>query len=509
MAVGAVVRVDHAGLGPVADGRTAEEVGGHRDVEHVVPATAGEALDARGDAAHRVVAHRDPGGVGLAVALPGGELAAAEEAALRVAGDGVVPGLHHQGDDDLLRPPPHAEVAQQHHRVASHLAEPGERSRPGAAVGECGGEQAHRVAAPAVAHGLDVGVLVRVERRGDGDAAREVDVLAEGPSAEDGLGVRAGELAEPLGEVRQVALVAHPVQEPLGAHRPRGDHDLVGREGAAALADPCARALGVHGPAPAGERPHARDRGERVHLRAGLLGQVEVVLQEGVLRSVAAAGHALAALDAPAAVGARSAEERVGHPLAGAVAEEHAHRCRAERVAHAHLLGHGPHDLVGGSDGRVRDHAEHALRLVVERGQLVAPVGDAGPLRVGVERRQRLVERVGVVERAAADSGAGQHHHVLDERDPLDAVAPELRRPEEGAEAPGGGRERRLVEPLARLEHRDPVALLGEPQRGGAAAEPAADDHHVDVVIRHGGTVDPAADRGRLSYEVAGVAAVR
>ena len=40
-------------------------------------------------------------------------------------------------------------------------------------------------------------------------------------------------------------------------------------------------------------------------------------------------------------------------------------------------------------------------------------------------------------------------------------------------------RQRLGREPAARLEDADPVALLGEPQRRDAAAEPGSDDEHV------------------------------
>ncbi len=121
VAVGPLVRVDDAAVSGVADRRPPEEVGRHRDVEDIIPAAAGEALDLGGDPADGIVADRDPGGVGGAVALPRRELPAAEEPPLGEARDRVVPGLHDQGDDDLLRPVPQAQVPQQHHRVAGGL----------------------------------------------------------------------------------------------------------------------------------------------------------------------------------------------------------------------------------------------------------------------------------------------------------------------------------------------------------------------------------------------------
>src|SRR5260370_664300 len=83
-----------------------------------------------------------------------------------------------------------------------------------------------------------------------------------------------------------------------------------------------------------------------------------------------------------------AAEERVcdlrARLLAG-LAEEHADRREVEGAADAHLLGDVPHVHVGGGQRGVGDDAEHPFRLVVERGQLRAPVGDVAPVRVVVE----------------------------------------------------------------------------------------------------------------------------
>ncbi len=121
----------------------------------------------------------------------------------------------------------------------------------------------------------------------------------------------------------------------------------------------------------------------------GPLGQVQVVLDQRVLRIVAAAGHALPHLQAALAARARAAEERVlgSHAwfLAAAPAEEHADRRHAERVACPHLHRHLPDDLVRRGHGRVAHHPEHPLRLVVVRRELSPPAGDVRPLPVPVE----------------------------------------------------------------------------------------------------------------------------
>jgi hypothetical protein len=65
--------------------------------------------------------------------------------------------------------------------------------------------------------------------------------------------------------------------------------------------------------------------------------------------------------------------------------------------------------------------------------------------------------------------------------DPLDAVAAERGRPQVTTQVPGGLRELVVGEAAAGLDHRHPVALLREPQRRDAAAEPGADHHHVVI----------------------------
>ena len=87
--------------------------------------------------------------------------------------------------------------------------------------------------------------------------------------------------------------------------------------------------------------------------------------------------------------------------------------------------------------------------------------------------------------------------------DPLDAVAAE----------PRGGRgtacrsqevlgEVLVLEPRAGLEHADPVALLGQPQRGDRAAEARADDQDVEV------EVSPAHAAAQLLQQLAGCAVI-
>ena len=362
-------------------------------------------------------------------------------------------------------------------------------------------QQAHGVRAPAVAHRLDVGVFVGVDRRGDGDAVGEVGRRVVGLGADDGLAVGAGDGAEPGRQVRQAGLVPEPVQELLGAECGGREHDLVGPERAGAAPQPGARATGPHLVAAAVEGVHVDHLVFGVDGAALALGQVQVVDVERVLGAVPAPGHAAPAADAADPIGPGAAEEGIGCRHARAVTEEHAHRGGVIGVGHTELVGEVDHDAVGpGLDGGL-DHPEHALGLVVERRQLGPPVGDVGPGRVLVEGVERSVERVGVDDRTTAHRRPREHGEVAQERDALDAPHPQPGKPEEVAHVPTGlGQRLGGVAPPG-LDDADPVALLGQAQRGDTAAETTAD--HEDVVGLHGRTVRPVSgrdqrlDRGR------------
>ncbi len=65
--------------------------------------------------------------------------------------------------------------------------------------------------------------------------------------------------------------------------------------------------------------------------------------------------------------------------------------------------------------------------------------------------------------------------------DALDAVAAGPGPEQELPQVPRRGREVLVGEACSRLDHADPVALLGQPQRGDGAAEARADDEDVEV----------------------------
>ena len=251
-------------------------------------------------------------------------------------------------------------------------------------------------------------------------------------------------------------------------------------EDLAAAPDPRARALGLDvEPSIAWDHAHRLVLGQHDCSRA--LRQVEVVAVERVLRVKPAPHHAAAVPDAAASGRPRAAEVgvRAGGPEVDGDVRP------AERPARAHPLRDLPHDLVGRRRERHLDRAEHPPAEVEVGSELRAPVGDLRPLRVVVELLERLVQRVRVDERAAADPRAGQDEHVLQEREPLDPAAAEAGQPEVAAQVPVCPREVLRPEPLPRLEHADAVALLRGPQRRDAPAEPAADDEQVEAGHAH------------------------
>ena len=232
------------------------------------------------------------------------------------------------------------------------------------------------------------------------------------------LGVGAREHAETIGDLRQVTIALESVQQVLCPPGPRSEDHLVGGEGATSpVRTPGAGAHRVDAVAAEGARGDPYHGGLGVHDRAGPLGQVQVVLHQRVLGSVPASDHAFADLEAASTTRAGAAEERVvdfdARLLTAIGPEEHPDGCHPKGVLDAHLRGDLQVDPVGEGNGRIRDDAEHPLRLVVVRGELGPPVGDGRPLRVVVEGRGlRLIEGVGVVQRPPADPGAGKDQHI-------------------------------------------------------------------------------------------------
>ena len=491
MAEHALIGVDDAGLGGVPDRAAPDEVCGQGSLERFTDVATRLPTDDLRHAAYGVVGDGDVGRVGSAVALLAGH-PPAEAPSHPDRGDRVVEGLHDQGDDRALRPVLHVIEVDRLPALGPQLAAPGlESVFAHDLVRQHGLHECHRVGALAVADGLDVGVLIGMERGGDRDALGVVHGQVGSQRPENGLGVGACQDTEPVRDVGQVALALELVEELLRAEGRSREDDLIGRE----RAHGCPprhlrlRPARLDGVAALSARSHPRDGGQRVHDGAVGLSKVEVVLHQRVLRVVPAPRHALTAPDARGTLRAGAPEVGVGMlaaTLVGPVvdvAEEHPDRSGVEGVRNPHLLCDLLHHLVRWRVPRRLDHAQHPLRLVVVGLELGLPVGDVRPGRVAVERVERLVERVGVDQRAAADPGTSQDHAVLDHVDALDAVHPQRRGEEELLRVERRGREAGVVEACTCFEDADAVALLGEPQRGDRSTEPGADDQ--DVVVGH------------------------
>ena len=221
------------------------------------------------------------------------------------------------------------------------------------------------------------------------------------------------------------------------------------------------------------------------HLRAALLGEVEVVLVERVLGAGATADHAAAAERAPGAARALAAEVRVVGLDVG-LAEVDAHRGGVECVPEAAPLGNAPQRLVAGAEARARHRAEHPPGGGVVRRHHATPRLELLPQRVVPHGLLGREVGVGVEQAAAAHADAGEDQEVPKQVHPPDPVAAYPRQPERARDVPVGPG--KLVGPpaLPLLHHPDLVPLLRKPQRGNGAAETRADDDGVDVEVLRG-----------------------
>ncbi len=245
--------------------------------------------------------------------------------------------------------------------MTDHLDQRLQQSRQRTAtVDEDGLQHADEVAALAISHGFDVRVVIGMERRRDRDTLGVVDVEIACGGGQDRLGIGADHLAQARRQPGQVAALLHVQQQLVGAVGAGGEHHVIGGEGAAPTARPAsARPVRLHDVPAARTRPDGVHGRHRDDLGTGLFGQVEVVLDERVLRSHRTSRHAGAAVGAASAGRAGAAEERVVDRLAR-LAEEHADRGVDEGVADSHLLGDLADHAVGGRHLRIRGHAEHA-----------------------------------------------------------------------------------------------------------------------------------------------------
>jgi hypothetical protein len=166
--------------------------------------------------------------------------------------------------------------------------------------------------------------------------------------------------------------------------------------------------------------------------------------------------------DAAGPPGAGANEIRIVGLLTGA-AEEHSHGGGSVGARDPHIPRNPLYHLIGFGVPAVGRHAEHPLRLVIVRIELVPPIGEVRPLRIVEERVRRPVQRICVVQRTTPDAGAGQHHEITQQVYALDPVATHGRRPQEVAQLPRRGGQLVVGETPPRLEHTDPVTLLRQP----------------------------------------------
>ncbi|MGD8456025.1 MAG: hypothetical protein PVF83_06555 [Anaerolineales bacterium] len=342
----------------------------------------------------------------------------------------VVLRLHKQQDDGAFGPSGEEHAADEIQRSAEdapgHLDEAADPSlffvkqRPGQNPGEAafGGE----------VEGFDVGDLVGLEDRTDGHALRVIDVEFLRDCAGHGFAVRPHDLSQAGGKVREgLGGIPAAEEEFEGAQHPGGEHHVAG-------AHPFMRSVQPVGRTPVNDLvsgavglslrqwldvPH-HHLGQ--DLRSPFLGEIQVVLQEGVLGVVAAPDHAAPAEVAGVARRAFAVEigVRVFLLLRPRLAEENAHVGRAESVPTAHLLGHLPDGLIAGVEPGVLGDPQHTLGSVVVWAQGGLPIGQVFPgggfeeLLVGFDQDVAVGEAAAAHACPTVNERAAQEIHFED-----------------------------------------------------------------------------------------------
>ena len=322
------------------------------------------------------------------------------------------------------------------------------------------------VRALAIAHDLEVAVVVGVHDGRDGDALGVVHLVVLGAHPDDGLAVGAHEVAHAVGQARQALWVRlHGQQERHGAQHAAREHHVVGAE--VHVVPVFGGALGLEHVAPTRELTHGHHLGLRAHHAAQALGQVQVVEVESVLGAHAAARHARAALDAAHARRALPVEVRVRHLLAllALLAEVDGHARLLVVVGAAQVRRDLAHDPIANLVTRVGLGAQHAGGRVVVGRELALPVRQVLP-RLGPEEvvLGRGV-RARIDQRAAAHAHAVHHGHVIEEAHLEDPFGPHLRPPVPALEVGVVGGEVLAAEAQALLQHQHAVALLAQAKR--------------------------------------------
>ena len=228
--------------------------------------------------------------------------------------------------------------------------------------------------------------------------------------------------------------------------------------------NPVGRAAPPDAVAAAGERLDDLDLGLRDDPCAALLGEVEVVLVERVLRAGTAADHAPAAERAPLAPRPVAAEVRVVD-LHVRLAEEHADVGRMEGVAEARVVPRR-----GAAPRRPRPSAAWSPSRAFaapSRSAAASPAATPrGASTAGRPTRSRWARagcwrRAGCRRRRRCRAGSGSRGTGACPR--CRSSRPRAARTSAGRSSWSSGNPRTPA--LALLEHEDPVALLGEAQR--------------------------------------------
>ena len=212
-----------------------------------------------------------------------------------------------------------------------------------------------------------------------------------------------------------------------------------------------------------------------------LLREVEIVLVQGVLGVVPASDHAAAAKDTTRPRGSRAPKVRIPDQLSGGT-EKDRHVGGLEGPALVDLFRALPQNPIRLGQPWIRGGSKHPPGGDVMRRQRFLPVLARRPLRALEDGRPRSGEGVRVHEAAAADAGPGADEDVGQQRQSQNAVAEELRHPQETPYLPVGVSKVFGPEALARFEHGDSITLLGKAQCGDRATEPRADDQNVIFV---------------------------
>jgi len=239
----------------------------------------------------------------------------------------------------------------------------------------------------------------------------------------------------------------------------------------------------------------------RVDPRADPLGQIEVVLVQGVLGVIAAADHAPAAEIAPRTCRALSAEVGVWNRHVR-LAEEHRHCCRPEAVSPPCIPCKLLERAVSGFKAGIGRRTQCFERGLVVSFELMLPIRETCPTPGAEELFRRDLQGVCVYQGTSAHPDAGEHREVPEQGDAEEPEETEHRHPEPFSEVPVPCREVLLCQPFPFFEHQDPVTLFGQAKGGDGTAETGAYDKVVVIICSFFGS-------HRCRYSITGLSSLQ